>query len=155
MLATGNWRWTYEKIIIGRLKEEYVHYCEGEHKIILEKYGAGEGLAKGLMNPWEGSDQQKNMLIRGSMGDKNFNIFEINELCIYVGVTSDEPCEVVPEVNEEQGEYPCILDMDQSQKFVLGLKEEITWSLGDKQKRMLAYLDSGVADKQGKKYVMT
>ena len=35
------------------------------------------------------------------MGDTNFNIFEINELCISVGVTCDEPCEVVPEVKEE------------------------------------------------------
>ena len=31
----------------------------------------------------------------------------------------------------------------------------MTWTLGDKQKRTLAYLDSGVADRQGKKYVMT
>ena len=45
--------------------------------------------------------------------------------------------------------------MDQSQKFVLELKDEITWSRGDKQKRTLSYLDSGVADRHGKKYVMT
>ena len=57
------------------------------------------------------------MLIRGSMGDKNFNIFEINELCISTRITCGEPCEVLPEVNEEEGEYPCILDMDQIQKF--------------------------------------
>ena len=51
------------------------------------------------------------------MGDKNFNIFEIDELCIYAGITCDKPCEVVLEVKEEEGEYPCILDMDQIQKF--------------------------------------
>ena len=28
------------KIRIGPLTEEYVHCCEEEHKIILEKYGA-------------------------------------------------------------------------------------------------------------------
>ena len=90
------------------------------------------------------------------MGDKNFNIIEINELCISAGITCDEPCEAVPEVKEEEGEYPCTLDMDQSQKFVLGLKvDEMTWSHGDKQKRTLAYLDSGVADREGKKYIMT
>ena len=76
------------------------------------KDGVEEGLAESLMNSWESSDQQKNMLIRESMGDENINIFEINELCISVGVTCDEPCEVVPEVKEEEGEYPCILDMD-------------------------------------------
>ena len=30
------------KIKIGPLIEEYVHCCEAEHKIILEKYGAEE-----------------------------------------------------------------------------------------------------------------
>ena len=53
------------------------------------------------MNSWESSYRQKNVLIRESMGDENINIFEINELCIYVGVTCDEPCEFVPEVKEE------------------------------------------------------
>ena len=143
------------KIRIGPLKEEYVHYCEGEHKIILEKDGVEEGLAESLVNSWESSYQQKNMLIRGSMGDKNFNIFEINELCVSTGITCHEPCEVVSEVKEEEGDYPCILDMDQSHKFVLGLKDEMTWSRGDKQKRTLAYLDSGVTDRLGKKFVMT
>ena len=38
------------KIRIGPLTEEYVHYCEEEHKIILEKDGAGEGLAESLVN---------------------------------------------------------------------------------------------------------
>ena len=52
------------------------------------------------MNAWESSDQQKNVLIRKSMGDKNFNIF-INELCISEGITCDEPCKVSPDVNEE------------------------------------------------------
>ena len=52
------------------------------------------------MNFWESSAQQENMLIRKSMGDKNFNIFKINELCISTGITCDEPCEVVPEVKE-------------------------------------------------------
>ena len=107
------------------------------------------------MNSWESSNKQENMLIRESTGDKNFNIFGINELCISAGITCDEPCEVVPEVKEEEGEYPCILDMDQSQKFVLGLKDVMTWSRRDKQKRTLAYLNSGVVDRQGKKYVMT
>ena len=41
------------------------------------------------------------MLIRESMGNENFNIFEINELCISARITRDEPCEVVPKVNEE------------------------------------------------------
>ena len=45
--------------------------------------------------------------------------------------------------------------MDQSHKFVLGLKDEMTWSHGDKQKRTLAYLDRCVADREGKKFVMT
>ena len=45
--------------------------------------------------------------------------------------------------------------MDQNQKFVSRLKDEMTWSHGDKQKRTLAYLDSGVADREGKKYIMT
>ena len=67
------------------------------------------------MNFWESSAQQENMLIRKSMGDKNFNVFEINELYVSAGITCNEPCEVVPEVKEEEGEYPCILDMDQSQ----------------------------------------
>ena len=79
------------KIRIGPLTEEYVHY-----KIILEKDGAGEGLAESLVKSWESSDQQKNMLIRGSMGDKNFNIFEINELCISTRITCVEPCKVAP-----------------------------------------------------------
>ena len=60
---------------IGPLTEEYVHYCEAEHKVILEKDGAEEGLAESLMNFWESSAQQENMLIRNSMGDKNFTIF--------------------------------------------------------------------------------
>ena len=46
----------------------------------MEKDGAEEGLDESIENSWEISDQQKSMLIRGSMGDKNFNIFEINEL---------------------------------------------------------------------------
>ena len=36
----------------------------------------------------------------------------------------------------------------------MGLKDQMTWSHGDKQKRTLAYLDSGIADKHGKKYIM-
>ena len=63
---------------IGTLTEEYVHCCESEHKVILEKHGAEEGLAESLMNSWKSLDQQKNVLIRKSMGDKNFNIFEID-----------------------------------------------------------------------------
>ena len=70
------------KIIIVPLKEECVHYCEAQHKIILEKYSAEEGVAKSIIESWGSSNQQKNVLIRGSMGDKNFNIFEINGLCI-------------------------------------------------------------------------
>ena len=52
------------------------------------------------------------------MSDENFNIFGINELCISTGVTFDELCKVFLAVKEEE-EYPCILDMDQSQKIVL------------------------------------
>ena len=77
---------------IGPLTEENVHCCEDEHKIILEEDGAEEGLAKILVNSSESSDQQKNMLIRMSMGHKNFNIFEINELCISAGIARTEPC---------------------------------------------------------------
>ena len=95
------------------------------------------------------------MLIRKSLGNKNLNIFEINELYVSTGITCNEPCNVSLEVKEEQGEYTCILDMDQSQKFVLGLKDDTTWSHGDKQKRTLAYLDRCVADREGKKFVMT
>ena len=94
------------------------------------------------------------MLIRKSMGDKNFNIFEIIKLFISVGITCVEPCKVSPEVKEEEGEYPCILDMDQSQKFVLELKDEITWSRGDKQRRTLAYFDNDIG-RHRNKYVMT
>ena len=90
-----------------------------------------------------------------SIGTSDSHIFKSNELCIYAGVTFDEHCEVVLEVKEEEGEYPCILDMDQSQKFVLGLNDEMTWSHRDKPGRTLAYLDSGVADREGNKYVMT
>ena len=53
------------------------------------------------MKSMESSDQQKNVLIRESMGDENLNIFQINELCISVGVTCDEPCDFFPEVKEE------------------------------------------------------
>ena len=68
----------------------------------MEKDGEEEGLAESLMNSWESSYQQKNVLIRELMGDENLNIFEINELCMFTGVTYDEPCEVVPEVKEEE-----------------------------------------------------
>ena len=40
---------------IGPLTEQYVHCCEVEHKIILEEYGAGEGLDDSLVNYWERS----------------------------------------------------------------------------------------------------
>ena len=63
------------KIRIGPLIEEYVHCFEVKHKIILEEDGADEGLVESLMNFWESSDEQKNRLIRKSMGDKNFNVF--------------------------------------------------------------------------------
>ena len=89
------------------MTEEYVHCCLAEHKIILEEDGAAES----LMNSWESSYQQENMLIGKSTGDKIFNIFEINELCISTGITCDEPYEVVSEVKEEEGEYPYILHM--------------------------------------------
>ena len=88
---------------------------------------------------------------RKSMGD----VFEINELCVSAGITCTKPCKVSPEVNEEIEAYPCTLDMDQSQKIVLELKNEMTWSRRDKTERTLAYLDSGVADRMGKKFVMT
>ena len=38
------------KIKIGPLTEEYVHYCEEEHKITLEKDGIGEGLVESIVN---------------------------------------------------------------------------------------------------------
>ena len=97
---------------IGPLTEEYVQCCEVEHKVILEKDGAEEGLAESLMNFWESSDQQENMLIRKSIGDKNLNIFEINELYVSAGITHDQPFKVSSELKEEEGEYPCILHMD-------------------------------------------
>ena len=37
----------------------------------------------------------------------------------------------------------------------MGLKDEMTWSHGDKKKRTLAYLDRCVADREGNKFVMT
>ena len=89
------------KIRIRPLTKAYVHYYEAGHKITLGKDCVEEGLAESLVNSWESSYQQKDKLIRGSMGDKNFNIFEINELCISVGITCEEPCEVFPEVKEE------------------------------------------------------
>ena len=76
------------------------------------------------------------------------DVFEINELCVSAGITRDEPCKVSLEVNEETKEYPCIRDMDKSQKIVLELKNEMTWSRRDKPERTLAYLDSGVADRK-------
>ena len=39
-----------KKIKIRPLIEEYVHYCEAEHEVILEKDGGGEGLAESLVN---------------------------------------------------------------------------------------------------------
>ena len=71
---------------IRSFTKEYVHYCEPERGTIFGEYGVEERLAESLMNSWESSDQQKNVLIRESMGDENINIFEINELCISVGV---------------------------------------------------------------------
>ena len=107
------------------------------------------------MNFWESSGQQENMLIRKSMVNVNLNIFEINELYVSTGITCDEPFKVSTELKEEEGEYPCILDIDQSQEFVLGLKDEMTWSHGDKQNRTLVYLDSGLDNRLGKKFIMT
>ena len=39
------------------------------------------------------------------MGNENLNMFEINELCVFVEVTCDEPCEVFPKVKEEEEMY--------------------------------------------------
>ena len=66
------------KTRIRTLTEEDVHHCEPEHGTIFGEDGVEERLAESLMNSWESSYQQENMLIRKSMGDKNFNIFEIN-----------------------------------------------------------------------------
>ena len=44
--------------------------------------------------------------------------------------------------------------MDQRHKFVLGLKDKMTWSHGDKQKITLAYFDIDVG-RQRNKSVMT
>ena len=68
-----------------------------------------EELAEILVNSWESSYQQKNVL----MSDENFNIFGINEFCISARVTFDKPCEVVLGIKEEE-KYPCTLDMVQS-----------------------------------------
>ena len=84
------------------MTEEYVHCFLAKHKIILEEDGAEEGLVGSLLNSWESSYQQENMLIRNSMGDENLSIFEINELCVSIWITCDEPCEVVPKVKEEK-----------------------------------------------------
>ena len=136
---------------IGPLTEEYVHCCQEEHKIILEEDGVEEGLAESIVNSWESSDQQENILIRKSMGD----VFEINEFCVSARITCDELCEVFPEVNEETKDYQCTLYMDQSQNIVLELKNEMTWFCRDKPERTLAYLDNGVAERLGKKFFMT
>ena len=45
--------------------------------------------------------------------------------------------------------------MDKRKKIVLELKNKMTWSCRDKPERTLAYLESGVADRPGKKFVMT
>ena len=39
-----------DKIRIGPLTEYYVHYCEEEHKFILEKDAAEEGVPESLIN---------------------------------------------------------------------------------------------------------
>ena len=44
--------------------------------------------------------------------------------------------------------------MDQSQNFVLELKDEMTWSRGDNQRRTLAYVDNDVG-RQRNKSIMT
>ena len=73
---------------------------------------------------------------------------------VFAEITCNEPCEVVPEVKEEEGEYPCTLDMHKGQKIVLELKDEMTWSHEDKSERTLAYLDSVVAERLGKKLLL-
>ena len=80
---------------IRSLTKEDVHYCEPKHGTIFREYDVKERLDEILMNSWEISYQQKNVLIREPMGDENINISEINELCIVAGVTCDEPCVVV------------------------------------------------------------
>ena len=84
------------------MTDEYVHYCEPKHGTMFGEDGVEERLVESLMNFWKSSYQQNDVLIRQSMGDENLNIFEINELCMFAGVTCDEPCEVVPEVKEEE-----------------------------------------------------
>ena len=49
---------------IRPLTEEYVHCCLAEHKIILEEDGVEERLAESIINFWQSSDKQENMLIR-------------------------------------------------------------------------------------------
>ena len=71
------------------MKKEDIHYCEPED-------GIEERLVESLVNSWESLDQQKNVLKEESMGDENPNVFEINEFCMFAGVTGDEPCEFVP-----------------------------------------------------------
>ena len=75
-------------------------------------------------------------------------------MCISAEITCVESCKVSLEVKKEQ-EYLSTHDMDQNQKFILELKDEMTRSHGDKQRKTLAYLDSSVVDRHGKKSVMT
>ena len=75
-------------------------------------------------------------------------------MCISAEITCVESCKVSLEVKEEQ-EYLSTHDMDQNQKFILELKDEITWSHGDKQRKTLAYLDNSATNIWRKKPIMT
>ena len=76
---------------------------------------------------------------------------ELKEVKSDIEVSYCEPEQgpLLGEDDEAEKGRPIETHMDQSQNFVLGLKDEMTWSHGDKQKRTLAYLDRCVAEKEG------
>ena len=57
------------KTIIRVLTEEDVHYCEPKHGTIFGEDGVEERLDESLMNSWESSYQQKDVLIIESIRD--------------------------------------------------------------------------------------
>ena len=57
------------KTKIKELTEEDVNYCEPEHTTIFGEDGVEERLDESLMNSWESSYQQKDVLIIESIRD--------------------------------------------------------------------------------------
>ena len=62
------------------MTEEDVHYFEPKHGTIFGEDGVEERLAESLMKSWESSDQQKDVLIRESIGD-DLKMKEEKEMC--------------------------------------------------------------------------